>query len=186
MRGDAMLFDSWAGLLRVLVVGLLAYVALVAVVRVSGKRSLSKMNAFDLVVTVALGSCLATILLSRDVALAEGVLAIVLLIALQRLVAWASVRSDQAQALVKSTPSLLLHRGRLLHEAMRRERVTEEEILAALRAHGLARVEDAGAVVLETDGTLAVLEGPLPAVPEEATALASVRGWRPASPPQAR
>ena len=71
-----MLFDSWAGLGRVLLVGTLAYVALVLLLRISGKRTLSKLNAFDLVVTVALGSTLATVLLSKTVALAEGVLAI--------------------------------------------------------------------------------------------------------------
>ena len=68
-----MLFDSWAGVGRTIVVGILAYIALVSLLRVSGKRTLSKMNAFDLVVTVALGSTLATILLSKDVALAEDV-----------------------------------------------------------------------------------------------------------------
>lgn len=73
-----MFFDSWTGLGRVLLVGTFAYVALVAILRISGKRTLTKLNAFDLVVTVALGSTLATVLLSRSVALAEGVLAMVL------------------------------------------------------------------------------------------------------------
>jgi uncharacterized membrane protein YcaP (DUF421 family) len=77
-----MLFDSWAGLGRVLVVGTLAYVALVLLLRISGKRTLTKLNAFDLVVTVALGSTLATVLLSKSVALAEGALALCLLISL--------------------------------------------------------------------------------------------------------
>lgn len=67
-----MLFQGWAGLLRTLAVGVLAYSALVVVLRVSGKRTLSKMNAFDFVVTVALGSTLASTLLSKGVALAEG------------------------------------------------------------------------------------------------------------------
>ena len=56
-----MFFDSWTALGRVLLVGTLAYVALVAILRISGKRTLTKLNAFDLVVTVALGSTLATI-----------------------------------------------------------------------------------------------------------------------------
>ena len=56
-----MLFDSWAGLGRTLLVGPLAYVALVLLLRISGKRTLTKLNAFDLVVTVALGSTLATV-----------------------------------------------------------------------------------------------------------------------------
>ena len=70
-----MIFDTWFGLLRVLVVGTAAYAALVLLLRASGKRTLAKLNAFDLVVTVALGSTLATVLLSKDVALAEGLLA---------------------------------------------------------------------------------------------------------------
>lgn len=63
---DHILFQSWSGLGRVTIVGLTAYLALVLMLRVSGKRSLAKLNAFDLVVTVALGSTLATTLLSKD------------------------------------------------------------------------------------------------------------------------
>ena len=152
-----MLFDSWAGLGRVLLVGTLAYVALVLLLRISGKRTLGKLNAFDLVVTVALGSTLATVLLSKSVALAEGVLALGLLILLQYLIAWLSVRSPQFQALIKAEPTLLLHRGRFLERAMKAERITREEILAALRASGAAEAGEIAAVVLETDGTLSVI-----------------------------
>ena len=152
-----MLFDSWAGLGRVLLVGSLAYVALVLLLRVSGKRTLTKLNAFDLVVTVALGSTLATVLLSNSVALAEGVLALGLLILLQYVIAWLSVRSPGFQRLIKAEPTLLLHRGRFLEGAMKAERITREEILAALRASGAAEVSGVAAVVLETDGTLSVI-----------------------------
>jgi uncharacterized membrane protein YcaP (DUF421 family) len=152
-----MLFDSWAGLGRVLLVGTFAYVALVALLRISGKRTLSKLNAFDLVVTVALGSTLATVLLTGSVALAEGVLALALLIFLQYAIAWLSVRSPKFQALIKAEPTLLLHRGRYLEGAMKAERSTREEILAALRASGAAEVNGAATVVLETDGTLSVV-----------------------------
>jgi uncharacterized membrane protein YcaP (DUF421 family) len=153
-----MFFDDWFGLLRVMVVGVAAYAALVALLRASGKRTLAKLNAFDFVVTVALGSTLATVLLSKDVALAEGLLAFALLAGLQYAVAWLSVRSPRFSGLVKSEPSLLLHRGRFLDEAMRRQRVTREEVVSALRSSGLARPEDAAAVVLETDGSLSVVK----------------------------
>ncbi|WP_119462947.1 DUF421 domain-containing protein [Rhodospirillaceae bacterium SYSU D60014] len=152
-----MFFDGWSGLVRVLVVGVLAYIALVLLLRVSGKRTLSKMNAFDLVVTVALGSTLATVLLSESVALAEGIFALGLLVLLQFLITWASVRSPRIQALVKAEPSLLLHRGHFLHEAMRAQRVTEAEIRAALRAQGIGDVSSVEAVVLETDGTISAV-----------------------------
>lgn len=152
-----MFFDSWMGLLRVEIVGSLAYVALVALLRVSGKRTLSKMNAFDFVVTVALGSTLATVLLSKDVALAEGVTAFALLVGAQYLITWLSVRSSTVRRLVKSEPGLLFHGGSFLDGAMKRERVTREEVLAAVRQQGKGSLEQVAAVVLETDGTFSIL-----------------------------
>lgn len=152
-----MFFNSWTDLGRVLGVGVLAYGGLVLLLRVSGKRTLSKMNAFDLIVTVALGSTLATVLLSKEVALAEGMLAFALLISLQFAITWLSVRSTRISGLVKAQPALLLHRGEFLRSAMKWERVTEEEIRAALRAQGITMVSDAEAVVLETDGTFTIL-----------------------------
>lgn len=153
-----MFFDTWFGLLRVLVVGTLAYAALVLLLRVSGKRTLAKLNAFDLIVTVALGSTLATVLLSESVALIEGLAAFALLAGLQYLVAWLSVRSPRFGDLVKSEPTLLLHRGRLLDGARRAQRVTRAEVLAALRGSGAAEAAQVAAVVLETDGSLSVIQ----------------------------
>lgn len=152
-------FDSWDGLLRVLVVGVLAYTLLVAIVRVSGKRALARMNAFDLIVTVALGSVLATVVLSKDVALVEGAATFGMLIGLQFVVSWLSVRSAAVRRMVKAEPTLLARRGELLTGAMRRERVTEGEVLAAVRAEGLASLDETEGVVLETDGTISVIAG---------------------------
>ncbi len=121
-----MLLASWNDLSRVLLVGVLAYVALVGLLRVSGKRTLTKLNAFDLVVTVALGSTLATILLSKSVSLMEGVLALALLIFFQFGITWVSVRSERFQRFVKAEPTLIVHRGAFLDAAMKRERITRE------------------------------------------------------------
>lgn len=153
-----MLFDGWTGVARVVIVGTLAYAGLVILLRVSGKRTLSKMNAFDLVVTVALGSTLATIILSSDVALVEGLMAFALLIVLQLVITWLSVRSRGVRALVKAEPTLLAHRGELLHGAMRRERVTEAEALAAIRSQGVASLDAVEALVLETDGSFSTVQ----------------------------
>ena len=153
-----MFFDSWGELGRVVLVGTLAYLGLVAMLRLSGNRTLAKMNAFDFVVTVALGSTLATILLSRDVALAEGLVAFGLLIGLQYAITWLSVRSSTVNGLVKAEPRLLLHRGQLLHRQMRAARVVEGEILAAVRQEGIGSLEDVDAVVLETDGAFSIVQ----------------------------
>ncbi len=153
-----MLFDGWMGLARVLIVGPLAYTALVLFLRVSGKRTLTKLNAFDLVVTVALGSTLATVLLSKSVALAEGLLALGLLILLQFLITWLSVRVPWLSAAVKSEPTLVFHDGRFLDSALREQRVTRDEVRAVLRSSGVGDASTVGAVVLETDGSMSVLK----------------------------
>lgn len=150
-------FQDLDGIVRVLVVGVLSYALLIVMLRVSGKRTLSKMNAFDLIVTVALGSTLAAVLLDQDVPLLEGVLALGLLVWLQFAITWLSVRSSRFQHMIKAEPTLLVHEGRMLHAAMRRERVTEEEIRAALRQSGRNDLAEVTAVVLETDGTLSVI-----------------------------
>jgi uncharacterized membrane protein YcaP (DUF421 family) len=152
-----MLFDSWLDLLRIVAIGTMAYVALVTLLRISGKRTLSKMNAFDFIITVAMGSALANILLSSEVSLAEGVVALGLLVLLQFVIAWTSVRSATVRKLVKSEPALLVHRGEFLDNVMHAERVTQAEVLAALRSHGVGSVGAVDAVVLETDGSMSVI-----------------------------
>jgi uncharacterized membrane protein YcaP (DUF421 family) len=152
-----MFFDTWADLGRVLLTGVLGYIGLVLLLRVSGKRTLSKMNAFDFIVTVAIGSALANMILNSSVAYLEGILAFAVLIGLQFVIAWLSVRSEVVTRLVKSEPTLLVYQGRFLRDAMRRERVIEAEIYAALRDQGMASIEQVEAVVLETQGELSVI-----------------------------
>lgn len=154
-----MFYDGWEGLVRVVVVGIAAYCSLIALLRISGKRTLAKLNAFDFVVTVAVGSTLATVLLSSTVALVEGVTALALLIGLQYVVAWASIRSPRVERLVKSEPALV-YRGGFVHGAMRRERVTADELRQAARGQGHADLSGIAAIVLETDGTLSILTDP--------------------------
>lgn len=149
--------DDPAPVIRTIVVGIPAYLALIAALRVSGKRTLSQMNAFDFIVTVALGSTLATILLSSETSLAQGIAALLLLVGLQYAITWSSLRSRTVARLAKSEPTALVYHGQLLEDAMRRERVLEAEVRAAVRERGLGRVEEADLVVLETDGTLSVV-----------------------------
>ncbi len=153
-----MFFNDWSSVVRVIVVGALAYVGLVLLLRTSGKRTLSKMNAFDLIVTVALGSTLATVLLSRDVALIDGITAFALLIGLQYLITWSSVRWPYVEKLVKAEPSLLFFEGKFLEGTLHQQRVTHAEIHAAIRAQGVPRLEDVAAVVLETDSSISVVK----------------------------
>ena len=150
-------FDGWKGPIRILLIAPVAYCALVVFLRISGKRTLTKLNAFDLVVTVALGSTLSTQILSKDTPLLDGVLAFACLIGLQWLVTFTSVRWGAIRRLVRSQPTCLLQDGRPLPDVLRRERVTEDEVLQAVRADGGEALEDAQAVYLQSDGSLAAL-----------------------------
>ncbi|MGY1845647.1 DUF421 domain-containing protein [Modestobacter sp. SYSU DS0875] len=172
-----MWFDSWSDLGRVLAVGTSAYVTVIVVLRLSGKRTLAKLNAFDLVVTVALGSVLATILLSSDVAWAEGAVALGLLAGLQLIVAWVTSRRPQLRDAVTAHPTLLLYRGEIRPDALREQRMGEAEVRQAVRASGQGDLAKVAAAVLESDGTVSV-------IPESAlgdgSALADVPGTAPA------
>ena len=152
-----MWFDSWFDLGRVLLVGAAAYVTLVVVLRVSGKRTLAKLSAFDFVVTVAFGSTLATILLSKDVSWAEGVLALALLAVLQMIVAATSRRLPGGRSFVTAPPTVLLRDGVLREDAMREERITHGELRQAIRSSGVGGFDTVAAVVLESDGSLSVV-----------------------------
>lgn len=152
-----MWFDSWSDLVPVVLVGASAYVLLVVVVRLAGKRSLSQLNAFDFVVTVALGSMLATTLLNADTALAEGVTAIALLLGLQYILTTVSVRWPRVRQAITARPALLLADGQVQYETLRRQRLTESELRQAVRASGSGDLSLIKAVVLESDGTFSVI-----------------------------
>jgi uncharacterized membrane protein YcaP (DUF421 family) len=136
MDTQAYLFESWASLGRTFVVGVLEYVTVLTLLRGVGKHSLAKPNAYGLVITVALGSMLASALLTKQVTLADGLAAIGLLLALQFLFSRVVSRSAGAAQYLTATPTLSLWHGRLLEDQIRRERVTVAETRAAIRQSG--------------------------------------------------
>ena len=148
---------DWEGIARTLVVGVLVYIILILFLRLSGKRTLSKMNSFDLIVNVSLGSILATIMLNQSVPLTEGVVALAVLIGLQFIVTWSSVRVPWVRRFVTGEPALVLKQGLFLPAALKRARVTEDEVRAAVRSAGLCDLSAVEAVVFETDGSLSVV-----------------------------
>lgn len=140
------------------------------------------MNAFDFVVTIAFGSILATVMLSADVVLVEGIVALALLIGLQFVVAWSASRSDTFDSLVKADPVMVFHRGKFLRSVMRRERVTESEIISAVRSANIASMEMVESVVLETAGEFSVVKRPSEPVHPEHDTLGGVQNYSPRSP----
>ncbi len=149
--------SPWIEYAAVVAVAVGAYCWLVLVLRVSGKRSLSKLNAFDFAITVAFGSALATVIVSRDVGLFRGALVLAMLALLQYAVSRLSLQWPWFHDAVRSKPTLLLEDGGPVEKALRHERITLSELDEAVRSKGYARLDQLAAVVLETDGSFSVI-----------------------------
>lgn len=157
MDPAAWFFDGWESVARVVACAPAVYALVVVAIRVSGKRSTSQMNNFDWIVTVAMGSIVGSAVVLEDVAVVTALVAILLLLGLQALVTAAAARWEWAREGVQATPTLLVHRGVFQTSALRTERVTQQEVMAAVRENGLPNIQAAEAVVLETDASLSVI-----------------------------
>lgn len=136
---------------------IVAYAAVVLLLRASGKRTLSRMNTFDLIVVVALGSILARTILSGGTSLFQGIFSLVILSGLQYSLEWVSAKDPRVRKLLTPEPSLLFHRGEFLHKVMRAQRVSEDDILTAVRQNGFGDLAEVEAVVLENNGDFSVI-----------------------------
>ncbi|MEM1256027.1 MAG: YetF domain-containing protein [Cyanobacteria bacterium P01_H01_bin.21] len=151
------LFDGWEGIIKICIAAPIMYVFVVAAIRIVGKRSTSQMNNFDWIVTVAIGSLTASGIILDSVTVSEAFMAIALLLGAQYLLTKGLFASGRLTKLAKARPTLLVHDGQFIHEAMKKERVMDSEIMAALRENGLISVTEAKWVILENDATLSVI-----------------------------
>jgi uncharacterized membrane protein YcaP (DUF421 family) len=149
-------FESWYNVVRTITLSIIGFAALMILLRGSGKRTLSKLNAFDFVFVVAVGSVFASTIISKDITLVEGVASMGTLILIQVTLAELAMRFSTVERIINGKPTLLFSHGKFIPRALKKERVTEEEIRGAIRAKGVTRVEDVDAVILENDGTLSV------------------------------
>jgi len=152
-----LLFKDWPSLGNIALCAIISYLALFLFIRISGKRTLAKLNAFDFVVTVTLGSTLSSMILGKTT-VAEGLVAIIIIILLQYALAWLANKSQTAENVINSSPTLLFYNGLFLKDAMDKEVITQEEIYAEVRKYRLHRMEDVKAVILELSGDITVVK----------------------------
>jgi len=151
-----LLFKDWESVWHVAVCAVLAYMILFLFIRISGKRTLAKLTAFDFVVSVTLGSTLSSMILAK-VTLAEGAAALVVIISLQYLLAWSARESKTLEKVINSSPTMVFYRGEFLEDAMKKEVLTREEIYAEIRKFRMLDVDQVEAVVMELNGELTVI-----------------------------
>ncbi|TPG10022.1 DUF421 domain-containing protein [Sphingomonas oligophenolica] len=144
-------------LIRAVVFSLVALVWVIALVRVAGVRSLSKMTAFDFVVTLATGSLLANASAASGwVTFVQSVAALTVLMAAQVGLAFAR-RTRAVRRMIENEPLLLMRNGAFLDDALRKGRVTHEDLRAKLRQANIADPRAVAFMVLETTGDIAIL-----------------------------
>ncbi len=150
---------SWAGLGAVAVTAVLAYALVIGLTRLAGLRSFSKLSSFDFVVTIAVGSVLSSIIVLEDVSIVRGAVALGVLFGLQEAIGRLRLRYDLVARSVGNAPILLMDGPRVLHENLKKVRVSADEVRAKLREAGVASVASVQAVVMETTGEISVLHG---------------------------
>lgn len=166
--------STWSTVGFVMLSTTATYASAVVSVRLAGRRTLAQMSAFDAVITIALGSIVATTAVSAATSYAEGMTAVVTLLVLQVALAWARRRWPALQPVVEARAEVVADRGRMsLPHGLTTSQMTGDELRARLRQSGHADPPPAGIVVLEADGKVSVL-----ADEEQAAAVRDLLGRR--------
>jgi uncharacterized membrane protein YcaP (DUF421 family) len=145
------------GLLQVVVRTAVVYLFLVLVLRLSGKREVGQMSILELIVILLISDAVQNSMVGQNASLLGGLIAVLTLLGLDYGLARLTGRSRRVRRAIEGEPRLLVRDGRLLEKALREEKVEPEEVRAAVRAQGIARVEDVRLAVLETDGSISVI-----------------------------
>jgi uncharacterized membrane protein YcaP (DUF421 family) len=142
---------------QIVIRSVVIYLALLAVLRVFGKREVGQFTLFDLVVILLVANAVQPAMTGPDYSLLGGLIIIVTLIALDRAIALARARSSLVRTLLESSPTVIARDGHWLKRAMEREDMTPEDAEMALREHGIDSVSEVQTAVLEGDGSISVV-----------------------------
>ncbi|MBA6151416.1 DUF421 domain-containing protein [Gelidibacter maritimus] len=134
----------------------LIYVAVIMLTRVFGKRSFSKMSSFDFAMTVAVGSMIATTILSDSVSFLEGAVGLLFVYIFQLTAAFFR-RYKWFRKISDNQPTLIMDGENILSENMKKVRVTEGDLRSKLREANVVKLSEVKAVIFESTGDMVVL-----------------------------
>lgn len=149
--------DLDTGPLEVVVRTAVVYLFLVLILRLSGKREVGQMSILELIVILLISDAVQNSMVGEDTTLVGGLVAVLTLLGLDYGLSLLTGRSRRLRRAIEGEPRLLVRDGILLDRALREEKIEPETVRAAVRSHGLARVEDVRLAVLETDGSISVI-----------------------------
>ncbi len=145
--------NGWSIVLRTAIV----YGALLVAIRLAGKREMGQMTAFDFVVILLVANAVQNAMVGADTSLTGGLIAAGVLIGANYLVSQLREHVPWMRRGVEGTPTLLIHDGTLIDAHLRREGVDRDELMMAIREHGLEDISSVLSGVLETDGTISIV-----------------------------
>jgi uncharacterized membrane protein YcaP (DUF421 family) len=155
---DNTLFNlDLASALEIVVRTIAVYLAILIGLRLSGKREIGQMTVFDLVVLLLIANAVQNAMVGPDNSLVGGILAAVVLLVINALVARLRLRWPRLRRWVEGTPTLLVLHGEVIPQHMRQEGIDEDSLQTALREHGIAEISGVEMAVLEIDGSISVV-----------------------------
>jgi uncharacterized membrane protein YcaP (DUF421 family) len=145
--------SGWSVVVRTVIV----YFALLLGLRLAGKREIGQITPFDLVIILLIANAVQNAMVGPDTSVTAGLIAAAVLIAVNYAVAFAGQRIAVLRRATEGTPTLLINDGEFVIPNMRREAIDQEEVMAAMREHGIDRLEDVRTAVLEIDGSISIV-----------------------------
>src|SRR5688572_26152247 len=133
------------------------YVFLMLALRAMGKRELSKMSAFELVMLLLIPELFSQAAVGEDFSMTNAVIATSTLLTLVLLTSIASHLSARVHNVVSGTPTVLVRSGRYIEDNMNRERIAPDELLAEMHKAGYERIEQIRWAILEDDGKISLV-----------------------------
>lgn len=138
--------------------GGIVFLLVQVLLRISGKRPASQMGPAELVLIVLIAESVSNALNGDDHSIAGGLIVAATLVACSLLLEYVSYRWRPAERVIEGTPTVVIHRGKVVESALRREWLRRGDLLQLLRQQGLEAVGDVDLAVLSTDGTLSILK----------------------------
>jgi uncharacterized membrane protein YcaP (DUF421 family) len=135
----------------------IVYLFLVAALRLSGKREVGQMSVLELVVILVISDAVQNSMVGDNTSVYGGLVAVLTLLTLDFVLRWLARRSKKVRDAIEGEPRLIVRDGRLLLRAIHEEGLEVDDVRAAVRVHGLSRIEDVRFAVLETNGTISVI-----------------------------
>jgi uncharacterized membrane protein YcaP (DUF421 family) len=133
------------------------YVFLLLALRMAGKRQVSQMTPFDLVVLLLISNVVQNAIIGPDNSLTGGLIGAAFILLLNAGVTAVAYKFKFARRVLTGEPTLLVHNGVILRDKLKRERVPMDDLLAAFRAHGIADASHVRVAVLEPNGQISII-----------------------------